>query len=77
MAKKPTRKQIKLSLYIIGVLALMGMGVAGTLSYQSFINGVKREAVADYKINECAKYWYEDKSQSWFECEPKKLENDQ
>ena len=50
------------------VVGLVALGVAGTLSYQNFINNVKAEGVAEFKINSCDRY-ANDKGQKWLECD--------
>lgn len=65
---KPSKKQFKVTLYVVGAIALVTLGVAGTLKYQSFINNVKREGVAEFKLT-CEKFSDKDKKTTWLECD--------
>nr|DAV61455.1 MAG TPA: hypothetical protein [Caudoviricetes sp.] len=49
-----------------GVL-LVVLGVVGTLKYQSFINSVKAQGVAEYKQEKCENFSKD--NSSWYECE--------
>lgn len=62
---------------IVAGIVLVIAGISGTLGYQSFINNVKAEGVADYKLNSCDKYMNEDKSATWLECDQFRIENNQ
>lgn len=75
--KPPKNFHMKeIALFLLAV-ALLVSGIVGTLKYQEFINGVKAQGVSEYKANKCSVHSFEDKSATWFECEPKKLENNQ
>ena len=66
--KKQAKKYGKIVGVAVAVVALVVLGVAGTLSYQNFINNVKAEGVAEFKINSCDRY-ANDKGQKWLECD--------
>lgn len=66
--KKQAKKYGKAAGVVVTVVALVVIGVAGTLSYQNFINNVKAEGVAEFKINSCDPY-ANDKGQKWLECD--------
>lgn len=70
--KKNWKKIGKVTLYIALPIALMTLGVVGTLKYQEFINNTKAEGVAEYKINKCEKFTDEDKKTTWLECDIKR-----
>lgn len=61
---------------VLGI-ALVVAGVAGTLGYQKYIDNIKAEGVAQYKIDNCQKYTNEDKSATWLECDAFRVENNQ
>lgn len=65
--KKPTKKQLKATLYVVSVILLVALGVVSTLQYQKFINNVKAEGVAEYQTSKCDKYI--DKESPWYECD--------
>ena len=54
---------------LAGVL-LVVLGVVGTLKYQSFINSVKAQGVAEYKQDKCESFNTD--NSSWYECEVKR-----
>ena len=54
--KKQAKQYGKVAGVVVTVVALVVIGVAGTLSYQNFINNVKAEGVAEFKINSCKPY---------------------
>lgn len=60
---------------IVAGLVLFATGIAGTLGYQSFIDSVKAQGVADYQSNRCDRYENEDKSAIWLECDAVRVEN--
>ena len=64
--KKQAEKYGKIIGVVAIVVALVVTGVAGTLSYQSFINGVKAEGKAEYQLT-CEKF--KDGGTVWLECD--------
>ena len=64
---KNTAKMVAAGL--AGVLLVI-LGVVGTLKYQSFINSVKAQGVAEYKQDKCDTYTKD--GVSWLECDAKK-----
>nr|DAW55349.1 MAG TPA: hypothetical protein [Caudoviricetes sp.] len=64
---KNTAKMVAAGL--AGVL-LVVLGVVGTLKYQSFINSVKAQGVAEYKQDKCENFNKD--NASWLECEVKR-----
>lgn len=69
--KKPTKKQMKATLYAAYAVALVTLGVSGTLKYQSFIEQQRRIGATEFRLNKCDEYTNEDKSQRWLECDVK------
>ena len=66
--KKQAKKYGRVVGVVVTVVALVVLGVFSTLSYQNFINNVKAEGVAEFKINSCNPY-ANDKGQKWLECD--------
>ena len=64
---KNTAKMVAAGL--AGVLLVL-IGVVGTLKYQSFINSIKAQGVAEYKQDKCENYSKD--GASWYECEAKR-----
>ena len=64
---KNTAKMVAAGL--AGVLLVI-LGVVGTLKYQSFINSVKAQGIAEYKQDKCDTYTKD--GMSWLECDAKK-----
>lgn len=60
---------------IVAGIVLVVAGISGTLGYQNFINSVKAEGVADYKLNNCDKYVNQEKTATWLECDALQSEN--
>ena len=67
--KKPSNKQLKVVGVVVGIAALIALGVAGTLSYQNFISNVKAQGVQEFKTTGCDEYAKD--GQKWLECDVK------
>lgn len=57
----------KTTLYVALPLALVTLGIVGTLKYQEFISNVKQEGAVEYQLRNCEKFT--DKKQAWLECD--------
>ena len=66
--KKQAKKFGKIAGVVTSVVALVVLGVFGTLSYQKVISNIKAEGVAEFKIQSCDPY-ANDKGQKWLECD--------
>lgn len=66
--KKQAKKFGKIAGVVTSVVALVVLGVFGTLGYQNTINNIKAEGLAEFKINSCKPY-ANDKGQKWLECD--------
>lgn len=51
------------------VMGLIGLGVFGTLKYQSTINNIKEQGAAEYRLDHCKEFTDEDKKITWLECD--------
>lgn len=69
VSMKVNKKHIGPALYVVYTLVLITLGVAGTLKYQSFIDNVKSDGVAEFVLSDCDKYT--DKKTTWLECDIK------
>lgn len=67
--KKPSKKQLKIVGVVVGIVALIALGVAGTLSYQNFISNVKAQGVSEYQAQACDIYAKD--GAKWYGCDIK------
>lgn len=63
-----TKKAWAVALYVVLPSVLVALGVAGTLGYQSYVNNLKAEGAAEYKLT-CDKFTDKDKGVTWLECD--------
>ena len=67
-SKKNWKKIGKITGIVLVFIMLPLAGVTSTLKYQEFINGIKAEGVAEYKLT-CEKFTDKDKNVTWLECD--------
>lgn len=67
--KRDWKKIGVVTLYVALPVVMVTLGVVGTLKYQSFIDNVKADGVAQYKLTHCDKYTDKKQTTSWLECD--------
>ena len=72
MSEKVTVNKNTAKMVVAGLAGtlLVVLGVVGTLKYQSFINSVKAQGVAEYRQEKCESFSKD--NSSWLECEVKR-----
>ena len=66
---KLNKKQFKMTLYIVGAIALVTLGVVGTLKVQDGIHQIELRGIQKYQAEKCERIHSKDNKTSWLECE--------